>query len=435
MKLKNQKMTSSASSADSKPDNYQINAKICRLVEQYPCMYDRSHPHYLKKDVVDQAWVKIAKEMNDSIPSCKERWRNIRTSYARSINVNKIPASANRTKPYYLHEELQFLSLHITPGIPISRHYRLTHHNDKVEILKNATGGEESFDSYAATMRDEEEDNCPERDEGSKSVSSEKMAKIQQEMEQEIIQQERQQQQQQQQQQHQSIPQPIVQIEEEDTEAMINNNIRRNSINYACAPPKKRLRIKDNSTCPVESYPDVKPLDILPQSDYDGIFLQGLLPEMKAMDFRQKIQFKRRIYEVLGEIFDTSASNSTISATSSPYTSNRNQNLTSTSKFSPKALTVVHASDLSMLRRLSNLLQDSNEAPSSSPARQDGISSTVHAPSVMPSNTLHIPVTKIGATTRSSANLMRVRMSNNNTVSSNQTVKQEPYPNEDHGSD
>lgn len=49
-----------------KPDHYNINAKICRLVEQYPCMYDRSHPHYLKKDVVDLAWIKISKEMNDS---------------------------------------------------------------------------------------------------------------------------------------------------------------------------------------------------------------------------------------------------------------------------------------------------------------------------------------------------------------------------------
>ncbi|KAL9910314.1 uncharacterized protein ACN427_005041 [Glossina fuscipes fuscipes] len=362
------------------------------------------------------------------VPSCKERWRNIRTSYARSINVNKIPASANRTKPYYLHEELQFLSLHITPGIPISRHYRLTHHNDKVDILKNATGGEESFDSYAATMRDDEEDNCPDRDEGSKSVSSEKMAKIQQEMEQEIIQQERQQQQ-------QSIPKPIVQIEEEETDAIINNSNRRNSINYACAPPKKRLRVKDSSTCSIESYPDIKPLDVLPQSDYDGIFLQGLLPEMKAMDFKQKILFKRRIYEVLGEIFDTSTSSNTISATSPAHASNRNQNLTSTTAFSPSALTVVHASDLNMLRRLRNLLQDSNEVPSSTPARQDGISSTVHAVPAMPSNILHIPATKIGATTRSSANLMRVRLNNNNTISSNQTVKQEPYPNEDQSSD
>lgn len=62
----NQSKMRLSTSNDSKPDNYQINAKICRLVERYPCMYDRSHPHYLKKDVVDKAWVKISKEMDDS---------------------------------------------------------------------------------------------------------------------------------------------------------------------------------------------------------------------------------------------------------------------------------------------------------------------------------------------------------------------------------
>lgn len=51
---------------ENKPENYNVNAKICRLVEQYPCMYDRSHPSYLKKDVVDLAWIAISKEMNDS---------------------------------------------------------------------------------------------------------------------------------------------------------------------------------------------------------------------------------------------------------------------------------------------------------------------------------------------------------------------------------
>lgn len=51
---------------DSKTDHCLINAKLCRLVEQYPCMYDRSHLHYLKKDIVEQAWIDIAKQMNDS---------------------------------------------------------------------------------------------------------------------------------------------------------------------------------------------------------------------------------------------------------------------------------------------------------------------------------------------------------------------------------
>lgn len=43
-------------------------------------------------------------------------FRNIRTSFARSINVQR---GSNRIKPYYLSEELEFLKKHITPGVPV----------------------------------------------------------------------------------------------------------------------------------------------------------------------------------------------------------------------------------------------------------------------------------------------------------------------------
>lgn len=48
------------------PELHATNAKICRLVEQHPCMYDRSHPSYMRKSHVDRAWEAISKEMNDS---------------------------------------------------------------------------------------------------------------------------------------------------------------------------------------------------------------------------------------------------------------------------------------------------------------------------------------------------------------------------------
>lgn len=65
MKTKNSSISGN-STTDAKTDHCLTNSKLCRLVEQYPCMYDRSHPHYLKKDVVEQAWMEIASEMNDS---------------------------------------------------------------------------------------------------------------------------------------------------------------------------------------------------------------------------------------------------------------------------------------------------------------------------------------------------------------------------------
>ncbi|KAM7355496.1 uncharacterized protein ACRADG_001527 [Cochliomyia hominivorax] len=426
----------------SKPDHYNINAKICRLVEQYPCMYDRSHPHYLKKDVVDQAWIRISKEMNDSISSCKERWRNIRTSYARSINVNKIPASANRTKPYYLHEELQFLALHITPGIPVSRRSASNSYNgsnsfytsplsEKGDIPKVSLC-DESIDSYAATMHDDTEDKTQfNQEERSNSVASDATSKNTQEMEQDGQQPETQRQQSPNnmltgETEEPEFHPPVVQIEEDNGEILQIQNNRRDSVNYACAPPKKRLRVKDNCYAS-DNFPETKPLDLLPQHDYDGIFLQGLLPEMKAMDFRQKIIFKRRIYEVLGEIFDNSSQ-----ATS---TTNNNATSSSSSVNTPviNPLQGVNTADLNMLRRLNTLLQDPSTLHhhnnTSTPARSASISSTVLSSPATPS-TNSVPIAKIGATTRSSANMTtRGRLVNANVVIPSQNVKEEPEGN------
>ncbi|XP_073835925.1 uncharacterized protein [Musca autumnalis] len=450
---------------ENKPENYNINAKICRLVQQYPCMYDRSHPSYLKKDVVDLAWIAISKEMNDSISSCKERWRNIRTSYARSINVNKVPASANRTKPYYLHEELQFLSRHITPGIPVSRRsvsnsYHTSPRSEKGEHIEVALG-EESIDSYAAAMLDYE-DKSQDREERSSSVVSEATSKNTPENETEpevaIVEASQQQTQQQQSQQQQNsqpplphnmeekatsttapvsaeefVAPPMVQIEQDQLD--ISQEEKRDYINFACAPPKKRLRVA-NSAYGIDNYtyPDVKPVEIVPPHDYDNIFLQGLLPEMKAMDFRQKIIFKRRIYEVLSEIFDNSSSQAT-STTNSTHLFGQQSQSNQSPNTSPMAM--VNSSDLNLLRRLNHLLQDPSSTttttatqPAPLTPRCVNISSASLASPNTPSS-ITVPIAKIGATTRSSAVTTRLRMvSANGMVAGGQTaVKEEPDTN------
>lgn len=169
----------------------------------------------------------------------------------------------------------------------------------------------------------------------------------------------------------------------------------------------------------------MQPLDLIPPHDYDGIFLQGLLPEMKAMDFRQKIIFKRRIYEVLGEIFDNSSQASSTTNSSIPAQSYNTATSSSSGVQSP--LQGVNPSDLNMLRRLNTLLQDpSTTLNTSTPARSASISSTVLSSPATPSNS--VPVAKIGATTRS-ANMSRGRLMNANVVIPSQNVKEEPEGN------
>lgn len=50
---------------------------------------------------------------------------------------------------------------------------------------------------------------------------------------------------------------PVVQIEEDNSEIQMPSNVRRDSINYACAPPKKRLRVKDNCYAS-DNFPETK---------------------------------------------------------------------------------------------------------------------------------------------------------------------------------
>jgi len=56
------------------PNIYATNAKICHLVAQHPCLYDRSDENYMRKSTVINAWKDISKDMRISggfiIPAC-----------------------------------------------------------------------------------------------------------------------------------------------------------------------------------------------------------------------------------------------------------------------------------------------------------------------------------------------------------------------------
>lgn len=48
------------------PNIYAINAKICRLVAEHPCLYDRSDEFYMRQSTVNEAWKDISKKMRNS---------------------------------------------------------------------------------------------------------------------------------------------------------------------------------------------------------------------------------------------------------------------------------------------------------------------------------------------------------------------------------
>uniref|UniRef100_A0A0A1XF32 Transcription factor Adf-1 n=1 Tax=Zeugodacus cucurbitae TaxID=28588 RepID=A0A0A1XF32_ZEUCU len=86
---------------------------LCASGESAPQLYDKGHPDYGQRMATDEAWQSIAQLMGKSMDECKNRWRNIRSAYARSIGVYKTKRGENSRRSYYLAEDLEFLKPHL----------------------------------------------------------------------------------------------------------------------------------------------------------------------------------------------------------------------------------------------------------------------------------------------------------------------------------
>ncbi|XP_072947423.1 uncharacterized protein [Epargyreus clarus] len=75
-----------------------------REIEKRECLYNHNIPEYNRKDLSEQAWSEVARNRNLTVNECKEKWRNIRSSFLRSMKK-----SEKVKKPYYLSPYLQFV--------------------------------------------------------------------------------------------------------------------------------------------------------------------------------------------------------------------------------------------------------------------------------------------------------------------------------------
>ncbi|XP_063536828.1 uncharacterized protein LOC134746391 [Cydia strobilella] len=81
--------------------------KLIKQIERFPSLYNYNLQDYSNKAVTDKLWAEIAKKTNGTVGECKEKWRNIRSSFLRS---RKAPTNGSRPKKvYYLAEHLEFV--------------------------------------------------------------------------------------------------------------------------------------------------------------------------------------------------------------------------------------------------------------------------------------------------------------------------------------
>ncbi|KAF9417494.1 hypothetical protein HW555_005417 [Spodoptera exigua] len=86
----------------------QINIKFVKEVQKYPILYNFELPSYSRRDVSDEAWREVGKAMSMTPSACRERWRNLRAVFMRTMKAPP-PRVTGKKKPYYLADVMQFV--------------------------------------------------------------------------------------------------------------------------------------------------------------------------------------------------------------------------------------------------------------------------------------------------------------------------------------
>uniref|UniRef100_A0A1A9Z2G8 BESS domain-containing protein n=1 Tax=Glossina pallidipes TaxID=7398 RepID=A0A1A9Z2G8_GLOPL len=228
------------------------------------------------------------------VASCKERWRNIRAAFARSINIYKTHSGPNRVKPYYLHKELTFLVKPMMEG----RDRKDDYDEDTRHDMDTAKDDE---------LEEEEEDDDMEQAEDEEEFQDE-TAEIKSAFE---------------------ALNPAIRIHTEEYPKVLktvhnNNQNSANNSNNTNLPEyelndgeQERKFTKRPMHFEAETF-ESKRLKLtngsITSSEADVRFLEALLPDMALMNTRQKVIFKRKIYQTLEEVFENSINSSTARA-------------------------------------------------------------------------------------------------------------------------
>ncbi|XP_076655286.1 uncharacterized protein LOC143360381 [Halictus rubicundus] len=86
-----------------------------QLIEKYPCLYNHTLSDYSRKDITEKAWNEVANEIKWRVADCKEKWRNIRNGFVRSLKPAASGSSAKQRRQYYLHDVMQFVLPFVKP--------------------------------------------------------------------------------------------------------------------------------------------------------------------------------------------------------------------------------------------------------------------------------------------------------------------------------
>ncbi|CAK1592620.1 unnamed protein product [Parnassius mnemosyne] len=117
-------------------------------------MYNNNLAEYARKDLTEKAWSEVAKEIQWTVNDCKEKWKNIRNGFVRSLKPKA--SGLATTKKNYLHDEMQFILPYVKPVIHMNERGNLP--NPEQSTLNQETPACPEEQAYVGPNRNITED-------------------------------------------------------------------------------------------------------------------------------------------------------------------------------------------------------------------------------------------------------------------------------------
>ncbi|XP_036347516.1 uncharacterized protein LOC118756887 [Rhagoletis pomonella] len=128
-----------------------------QLIENRACLYNNNLQEYSNKNITERAWSEIAQQINWSVAECKEKWRNIRNGFVRSLKPPPSGSSSKIKKKYYLHEVMQFVLPYVKPVQHAEQTGNITlsdwdvHHAEEVTTMEDGHESDITFETAQNT--------------------------------------------------------------------------------------------------------------------------------------------------------------------------------------------------------------------------------------------------------------------------------------------
>ncbi|KAK9729010.1 BESS motif [Popillia japonica] len=230
-------------------DTPTFNVKFVQTVEKYNVLYDQTMENYSNRQVQEKAWNEVGKEIKAAGAACKEKWKNLRSAYARYLRQKLTSgSSAQAKKKYYLADYLAFLT-------PFTKSRQ-----QKSSIPSSTNINEETSNS---THEEAIEVEPPESEVQDENNENER----------------------------------VVEDSARGELLVVDGSLTRHKVSN-----RKRKEVDPLEKCAIEYFTSKNRSQSETKEDADLLFLKSLLPDMRQMTNAQKHEFKLKTMQTIGEI-------------------------------------------------------------------------------------------------------------------------------------